>query len=334
VLDLVIREDGDDLYSGTIADFFDAGQVSLSSVAGSGGSTEYDFTISFAEGAGNPYQEVELGFDIVIGFAGEEGGGEDEGGGDNGGDGGGGGGGNGPPRALTIRNEASIDVTDTTANIFWNTSYESTSRVIYGTTPDLFNFSNPPNYGYPFSSAEFDTPANINGITTHSVTITGLNPSTTYYYRIISHASPDTVSYEYGFETLVPSPFSQDGEGTDDDGVGTETNTQGENILGSNTNEESSGFGGEIDSESEEVVEGDENVTDTSGIGGVVGALFGNGGVTENEENNENGDNNFLQGALSIFGLDSGLWIIIILGLIIFIILFLWRKKKKKKRRG
>ena len=86
-LNLVITEGDGELYNDTLADFFDAGEVDLSSVAGSGGSATYDFSVSFVSGSGNSYQENDLGFDIVIGFAGDGGGdGEEEG------EGGGGGG--------------------------------------------------------------------------------------------------------------------------------------------------------------------------------------------------------------------------------------------------
>ena len=93
-------------------------------------------------------------------------------------------------------------MTDTTATIEWNTSFLSTSRVVYGTVSGIFDFSLPPNYGYDFSTDEFDTPANPSGVTFHSIIVTGLAPSTTYYFRTISHASPDTISKEVSFTTL------------------------------------------------------------------------------------------------------------------------------------
>lgn len=72
---------------------------------------------------------------------------------------------------------------------------------MYGTTLGVFDFNSPPNYGYSFSTSESDTPANTNGVTLHTVVLTGLVPGTTYYYRTISHASPDTISYERSFTT-------------------------------------------------------------------------------------------------------------------------------------
>lgn len=199
-LNLVISEGETDLYSDTLADFFDAGEVDLSPLAGSGGFTTYSFSISFISSSGNDYQKNDLGFDIVIGFASE------------GGDGGGGGGlstgsgssSGGGPGALTILNET-VEVKDietTSVTVVWGTSYRSTSRVIYGTSQNLFDSDDTPNYGYPFSTVELDSPALSGGIFNHSVTISGLTPGTTYYFRSISHASPDTISFEKKFLTL------------------------------------------------------------------------------------------------------------------------------------
>ena len=203
-LNLVITEGDGELYNDTLADFFDAGEVDLSSVAGSGGSATYDFSVSFVSGSGNSYQENDLGFDIVIGFAGDGGGdGEEEGEGGGGGGSGGGGCGSGVPGGLSILNETVqvLDIETTSVTIVWDTSYRSTSRVVYGTSPDLFDFNNMPNYGYPFSTVEIDSPASSTGVFDHSVTISGLSSGTTYYFRAISHASPDSVSFEHSFTT-------------------------------------------------------------------------------------------------------------------------------------
>lgn len=210
VFEIGIYEGGIQRYgTTTLAAFFAAGEISLSNLAGGGAQTQYDFLVRFVPGANNSYQEKSLGFDILIGFKGDEGGGDGGGGGggnggngSSGGNGGGGGGGNGPvAQGLVIQNESAVIVTETTATIIWNTSFKSTSRVVYGTITGVFNFGLPPNYGYPFSTPEFDTPANPNGVALHSVTLTGLAPATTYYFRTISHASPDTISKEVSFTT-------------------------------------------------------------------------------------------------------------------------------------
>lgn len=223
-LDLVIKEGATERYHGTLSAFFAAGQISLSSLAGNGGSTQYDLTVSFLNTSNNTYQEKNLHFDILIGFQGEEGGASSGGGpgggeggpsgsGPSGGDGGGGGGSGGGygysgVEGLSISGETVriSDVGETSVTIEWLTSYVSTSRVVYGPVAGGFTLASPPNYGYPFSTPESDTPAHPNGVTLHHVTISGLTPGATYYYRTISHASPDTVSYEHKFETLPGKP--------------------------------------------------------------------------------------------------------------------------------
>lgn len=211
-LAITIRENENLLYSASLAQFFSAGEIVLSTIAGNGGKTQYDFTVAFPESSNNSYQEKNVGFDILIGFQGEESHGDvgasstptNEVTAD-----GGGGIGN-FAQGLTIHNEAEAEPNEITVHISWLTSYKSTSRVVYGSTPGIFNFTLPPNYGYSFSTDEHDTPANPNGVTFHQITLTSLLPGTTYYYRTISHASPDTISVERSFVTKSPSipPFS------------------------------------------------------------------------------------------------------------------------------
>ncbi|MFA5022853.1 MAG: fibronectin type III domain-containing protein, partial [Candidatus Paceibacterota bacterium] len=57
------------------------------------------------------------------------------------------------------------------------------SRVIYDTTshPDISG-QVAPNFGYAASTQEAD----LNKVTSHSVNITGLNPGTKYYFRVLS----------------------------------------------------------------------------------------------------------------------------------------------------
>lgn len=205
VLNLLIEEDGDELFNDSLLEFFDSGEVSLSELSGNGEDTTYDFTVYFDDESEDSYQEKSLGFDILIGFQGGES--EPSGGGGGGGEGGGGGGG-GPIPGLTITNEASEVVIPgyTTALITWQTNYFSTSQVIYGTTPGQFDFSaGPPNYGYEFSTVEDPTK-----VTFHEVTLTGLIPETTYYWRAVSHASPATISYEGTFSTCCPEKSELD----------------------------------------------------------------------------------------------------------------------------
>lgn len=229
VLQIIITEGITQLFDGTLVDFLNAGEVALSPL-GAHSSTTYTYSVSFASGVGNSYQEKSLGFDILVGFEGDQGnnengnggnsgGGGNGGGGNGGGGGSGGGGGESAPPGLTITGESvrAANVDETTATIEWDTSYTSTSRVVYDTASGVFSFSNLPNYGYSFSTTESDTPATPNGVLHHTVFISGLTQNTTYYFRTISHASPDTVSFEHSFTTETISPgnsFSESASNT------------------------------------------------------------------------------------------------------------------------
>jgi len=201
-LEIIIREKGgSDLYGGslgkkTLFDFYKDGEIYLSDVS-SNGTKEYEFEITFPSDKRNEWQGATTTFDILIGFQGVEGKvppGTPPGGG----------GGGGYIPGLTIKNEGAFYISTSTATITWQTSYFSTSKVIYDTQPGKFDLSaGEPSYGYTFYK-EGDDSGNPK-VTFHSVTLTGLTPSTTYYYRCVSHASPPTISREYSFTTL-PSP--------------------------------------------------------------------------------------------------------------------------------
>ncbi len=97
-----------------------------------------------------------------------------------------------------ISSQGSTNVTSTTATITWTTDHASTSRIVYDTTSHSV-IGSAPNYGYAFSTAE-----NATLVTSHSVTISGLTPSVTYYFRVISHGSPEAVGVvESNFATLA-----------------------------------------------------------------------------------------------------------------------------------
>ncbi|MBI3577561.1 fibronectin type III domain-containing protein, partial [Candidatus Gottesmanbacteria bacterium] len=99
-----------------------------------------------------------------------------------------------PPK---ISSETSSSASSTSVTITWTTDDPSTSRVIYDTVshPEL---GSAPNYGYANSTVESDTAPKV---TSHSVTISGLTPGTTYYYRTVSHGSPEAVGPEGTFTT-------------------------------------------------------------------------------------------------------------------------------------
>ena len=325
VFEIGIYESGIQRYgTTTLAAFFAAGEVSLSDLAGGGTQTQYDFLVRFVPGAGNTYQEKSVGFDILIGFEGAESGGGDGtfttdppnggGGGGNGGGGGGGGVGGGPLSGLVIQNEAAVTVTNTTATVVWNTSFESTSRVVYGTVPGVFDFSLPPNYGYLFSTLEFDTPANPNGVTFHSITITGLTPSTSYYFRTISHASPDTISKEASFTTLGIPP----GGGSGLPPSGSNVFAHSENALSSQTLVAGGGTGQTQDGIMDSVLDN------------MPGANSAEASPLDEVSQNTGNDNSNLLAA-ALFGIGANIWWLLLILLILFIIYLIYRRYKSDK---
>lgn len=85
---------------------------------------------------------------------------------------------------LVISNVQVTGVTQTGATITWNTNLPANSRVIYDTVSHSdISGASAPNYGYAASTATSDESPNV---TSHSVTLSGLNPGTRYYFRVIS----------------------------------------------------------------------------------------------------------------------------------------------------
>ncbi len=86
-------------------------------------------------------------------------------------------------------------VTTTTATITWTTNEQSDSQVEYGLT----------------IAFGFTTPVNPSLVTSHSVTITGMNPGTYYYYRVTSRDLAGNPMQSGRFEFLtsddVPPKF-------------------------------------------------------------------------------------------------------------------------------
>lgn len=196
VLNLEIKQGADILYNNTVANFFASGEIYLGDIT-AGHTTQYDFNINFAELAGNQFQGKTLNFDIFVGFQGFEGGAPP------------GGGGGGLPAGLTIKYEKPFYIGASTAVITWNTSYFSTSQVVYDTAPGKFNLTaGPIKYGY--SNIKEGDDSGAGKVTAHSVTLTDLSPNTVYYYRTISYASPPTISFECSFATLpAPEDYSE-----------------------------------------------------------------------------------------------------------------------------
>ena len=117
--------------------------------------------------------------------------------------------------APVISGETSSAVGETTTTITWTTDDPATSRVIYDTVshdPANKTLDIPfDKYGYANTTDEFDTLTNKT--TTHSVSLIGLSSGTTYYYRTVSHGSPEAVSGEQIFITNTSSSSSSSGTG-------------------------------------------------------------------------------------------------------------------------
>ncbi len=205
---LKVFENANIIYQNEFNDFLSAGPVSLSSL-GALANTTYTFQVSFINSNDNSYQGKSLGFDLCIGFSGgplqcgttvvsdpenpippPDGGG-------------GGGGGGGQFLQLVIFNEfvsnivaGDLNVVNGSATIEWDTNLFSTSQVIYGLSgvPYALNTSILPCLGYPQCSAENGTK-----VLHHSVNLFGLVGGQTYVYRVVSRASPPTVSVEHTF---------------------------------------------------------------------------------------------------------------------------------------
>ncbi|TSC95565.1 MAG: hypothetical protein Athens071426_469 [Parcubacteria group bacterium Athens0714_26] len=231
-LNLTIKESLTTIFNDTLEKFFDQGETYLSSLT-TGTTTQYDFTITFNPSSGNEYQEKVLGFDILVGFEGTEGGlplppaGGGTGGG---GSGGGGGGGGSLPQGLSIFNEAWASTTKNSVTMMWTTSYPATSQIIYALEGESHildltdSGGTPPKYGYSRTTPEYNAPAIPNGVVSHSVTITGLTPGTTYYYRTVSHASL-AIGHERSFTTLASGDNLKEVSGTGNNIILAENNS-------------------------------------------------------------------------------------------------------------
>lgn len=337
VLMIVISKNGTDLYGGSsltglksLYNFYQDSEnyleIYLSDI-GNGETIQYDFTISFPYDEGNEWQEKTTGFDILIGSQGEtnplppsppsppsSGGGA-------------------LPQGLTILDESVVTTNLTgcescSITINWNTNYFSTSRIVYSkaSEPHIFDLY-ALNYGYS-NSKEGDN-SGLLKVTSHSVTITGLSPDTTYYFRCESHASPPSITGEFNFTTVTGERCvnQETGGNNEEDNSG----TPGQIALGG----ESGGNQGLVLSEVEGGVEGNEFTAGNGGQGQQEE------GVTEEELEEElekqTGKDlrDFFSGGLAslldVIGKIGGNWLIILLLIIILVLLFLLFKKRKKE---
>ena len=248
-LDVEIKQGADVLFSKTLKDFFDTGEVMLTDVVG-GDQKQYDFSITMKPATGDAMQGKTLNFDIQVGVGSEE-----AIGGETPSDGTGGGGGYNY-QGLKITQEAGSAVVNNIITISWLTNHFATSRVVYDNVSHL-TLTLPPNYGYQWSTLVTDTLPMVTG---HSVSIDFSSlPAGTYYFRPISHGSPEVYGKEIvylispaGQATEITPPGEQTGGGV---GQGEKTTSPGDL-----TGEASAAPGAvaEQESETETVVAGEE----------------------------------------------------------------------------
>lgn len=130
--------------------------------------------------------------------------------------------------APKITNEMSSEVSTTSATITWTTDRPATSRVVYDTVSHS-TLGTAPNYGYTNSTVEDDTM-----VTSHCVTITGLTAGTTYYFRTVSHGSPEAVSAEKALSTvMLTMPSSAQTATTTTTSTSSTDSDEGEIVLAS-----------------------------------------------------------------------------------------------------
>lgn len=310
-LNLVIKEGDTPRYTGTLGAFLRAGEVSLSPLSNTANTT-YSFGITFDNSADDNLQNKTLGFDLCIGFQG----GTTQCGntvisGENGGNTGGStiSGSSGSTITLVISNEQALNITNVgqtgSATITWDTNKLATSQVIYGLAPGPYNLDLNilPNLGYPSGSTE-----DGNKIMNHSVILTGLIPGQTYVYRVVSHASPATVSYEHQFTV----PLLAQGDNNNNTIVNNNPNNN-------NLNTNGQVLGAQINPLANPLALGTNNngVLDT----------------TQNAGNlNNNGDNLLGASAGNIIGLPNlSFWaLLVVLLLLIFLIIKIYRRRKNK----
>ncbi len=236
-MNLRILDGSTEIYNNNFEDFLNAGPVPLSSI-GTGDSKTYNLKITFLENASDNYQGKTLKFDICVGFSGgnqhctndivitpEHG----TGGGASGGGSGG--------SHLLIYNERNEDpILETTSiAIHWETNKPATSQVIYGLasgSPYILDLNNSPYFGYPFGTSE-----DLNKVINHSMTLTGLTPGATYVYRVVSRASPPTISYEHKFTVPTSGSLGISGVSATKPGAESAGEILGVNSAASTSNE-------------------------------------------------------------------------------------------------
>ena len=110
--------------------------------------------------------------------------------------------------APVLSGETSANPVTDSITITWTTDHEATSRVLYGTVSHNPVTDPAPNYGYANSTVEDSATT-----TSHSVTVTGLTAGTNYFFRPVSHGSPEAVGAEIA-ATTASAPSGGGGGGS------------------------------------------------------------------------------------------------------------------------
>ncbi len=97
--------------------------------------------------------------------------------------------------------------------VVWTTDHPATSRVIYDTVSHAV-LGAAPNYGYANSTVE-----DAVLVTGHSVSVPGLTAGTTYFFRTVSHGSPEAVGDEFTGTTASASAPAASPVVRDDGGI-------------------------------------------------------------------------------------------------------------------
>lgn len=83
-----------------------------------------------------------------------------------------------------ISNIATSNITQTSVTITWTTNIPATSYVVYDTVSHAdITGATAPNFGYAAKTDEIDLSTKV---TSHTVTVTNLNPGTKYFFRVLS----------------------------------------------------------------------------------------------------------------------------------------------------
>jgi hypothetical protein len=196
VVGLVIKQGETILYDNTFANLFSLSELILPQVA-AGEQATFDFIATFKTTSGNEYQKSTIGFNLQIGFEDTEEVTDDTvviSGGSHG------------SGSIIIGSKNLIISQETINNtepaqpdmavVSWNTNLPSTSQVIYGLAsegPYILNLSLP-YFGYPLGTTE-----DVTKVLSHSVVLYDLIPEQIYNFRVVSKASPPTISYEHTF---------------------------------------------------------------------------------------------------------------------------------------